>query len=177
MTENEAIERLILSCDSCGSDNCRLCDEALEMVSKAFEELKQYREIGTVEDMAFYKKCYDEESYEYCGEYGTDNCGCKDRMEHLEKKIAEFEAIGTIDEFKEFRSGDFTENLLNMGYTKGYNKAIDEFAKRLKTDYVNFELYYIFQDNEFADDTTSLKYYQKMIDEISEELKEVRGSE
>ena len=57
------------------------------------------------------------------------------------------------------------------GYADGYKQAVDEFAKRLKTDYVNFELYYIFQDNEFADDTTSLKYYQKMIDEISEELK------
>lgn len=127
MTENEAIERLILSCDSCGSDNCRLCDEALEMVSKAFEELKQYREIGTVEDMAFYKKCYDEESYEYCGEYGTDNCGCKDRMEHLEKKIAEFEAIGTIEKFKALKdksvpivTGEWidTQPEYNNGYYK-----------------------------------------------------------
>lgn len=56
------------------------------------------------------------------------------------------------------------------------NKAINEFAKRLKTDYVNFELYYIFQDSEFADDNTSLKYYQKMIDEIAEELKTAKGS-
>lgn len=63
------------------------------------------------------------------------------------------------------------------GYADGYKQAVDEFAKRLKTDYVNFELYYIFQDNEFADDNTSLKYYQKMIDEISEELKTARGSE
>lgn len=57
------------------------------------------------------------------------------------------------------------------GYADGYKYAVDEFAKRLKTDYVNFELYYIFRDNEFADDTTSLKYYQKMVDEIAEELK------
>ena len=63
------------------------------------------------------------------------------------------------------------------GYADGYKQAVDEFAKRLKTDYVNFELYYIFQDNEFADDNTSIKYYQKMIDEIAEELKTARGSE
>ena len=63
------------------------------------------------------------------------------------------------------------------GYADGYKYAVDEFAKRLKTDYVNFELYYIFQDNEFADDNTSIKYYQKMIDEIAEELKSARGSE
>lgn len=67
---------------------------------KIFSEWHKYRAIGTVEDVEFYKKCYDEESYEYCGEYGTDTCGCKRRMEHLEKKVAEIDAIGTIEEFK-----------------------------------------------------------------------------
>lgn len=111
MTENKAIKRLqtlnIILTDKAGhkedgiekiftfSDITAIC-KAIQ----ALEEIQQYRAIGTVEDVAFYKKCYDEESYEYCGEYGTDNCGCKDRMEHLEKKIAEFEAIGTIEEFK-----------------------------------------------------------------------------
>lgn len=69
------------------------------------------------------------------------------------------------------------ENAYDDGYADGYKQAVDEFSKRLKTDYVNFELYYIFQDNEFATDTTSLKHYQKMIDEIAEELKAARGSE
>lgn len=46
-------------------------------------------------------------------------------------KLADYEEIGTIEEFKAFRSGDFTEDLLNMGYTKGYNKAIDEFVEKL----------------------------------------------
>ena len=97
MSENEAIEELKLI------KHTRIfipSDEVWEMAIQALEEIQQCRTIGTVEDMAFYKKCYDEESYEYCGEYGTDNCGCKDRMEHLEKKIAEFEAIGTIEEIK-----------------------------------------------------------------------------
>ena len=76
-------------------------DELFKQIEKEHEEIQQYRAIGTLEDMAFYKKCYDEESYEYCGEYGRNNCGCKDRMEHLEKKIAEFESIGTIEEIKE----------------------------------------------------------------------------
>lgn len=68
--------------------------------NNALNRLADFEAIGTVEDVAFYKKCYDEESYEYCGEYGTDNCGCKSRMEHLEKKVAEIDAIGTIEEFK-----------------------------------------------------------------------------
>ena len=74
------------------------------------EELEQYRAIGTVEDVTFYKKCYDEELYEFCGEYGTDNCGCKGRMEYLEKKVAEFEAVGTIEEFANFIHKKAKEN-------------------------------------------------------------------
>ena len=52
-----------------------------------------------------------------------------------------------------------------------YNKAIDDFAKSLKTDYVNFDLYYILQNNNFAFENTSLKSYQDMIDELAEQLK------
>lgn len=74
--------------------------KSADTIEKLLEEVQQYREIGTVEDVVFYKKCYDEESYEYCGEYGTDTCGCKRRMEYLEKKVAEIDAIGTIEEFK-----------------------------------------------------------------------------
>lgn len=51
------------------------------------------------------------------------------------------------------------------------NKAIDEFAKSLKTDYVNFDLYYILQNNNFAFENTSLKCYQDMIDELAEQMK------
>ena len=98
MTENESLKTTLQNAIDCATDD--VTREDLEMMVKCLEELQQYRAVGTVEDVAFYKKCYDEESYEYCGEYGTDNCGCKDRMEHLEKKIAEFEAIGTIEEFK-----------------------------------------------------------------------------
>ena len=51
------------------------------------------------------------------------------------------------------------------------NKAVDEFAERLKTDYVNFDMYYILQNNNFAFENTSLKSYQDMIDEIAKEIK------
>lgn len=51
------------------------------------------------------------------------------------------------------------------------NKAIDEFAERLKTDYVNFDLYYILQNNNFAFENTSLKSYQDMVEEIAKQMK------
>ena len=35
-------------------------------------------------------------------------------------------------QLKVLKSDGFTDDLLNMGYTKGYNKAIDEFAEALK---------------------------------------------
>ena len=71
--------------------------ECYEQLAEWLEECKQYRAIGTVEDVIFYKKCYDEESYEFCGEYGTDTCGCKGRMEYLKKENQEIRAK-TIDE-------------------------------------------------------------------------------
>ena len=37
-----------------------------------------------------------------------------------------------LEELKTIKTDGFTEHLLNMGYTKGYRKAIDEFAENLK---------------------------------------------
>jgi len=51
------------------------------------------------------------------------------------------------------------------------NATIDEFAERLKTDYVNFDMYYILQNNNIVSEHTSLITYQDMIDEIAEEMK------
>ena len=72
----------------------------------------------------------------------------------------------TIDEANECRKEGYKQ-----GHFYGYNKAIDDFAKRLKTDYVNFDLYNILNDNNIAFENESLKSYQDMIDEIAEELK------
>ena len=51
------------------------------------------------------------------------------------------------------------------------NKAIDEFAKSLKTDYVNFDLYYILENNNVEFENASIKSYKDMIDELAEQLK------
>lgn len=46
------------------------------------------------------------------------------------EELLKYRAIGTVEELQAFRSNDFTEDLLNMGYTKGlkdgYAKAVDE---------------------------------------------------
>ncbi len=48
------------------------------------------------------------------------------------EEIQQYRAIGTVEELRAIKSDGFTDHLLNMGYTKGYRKAIDEFAEALK---------------------------------------------
>ena len=36
-----------------------------------------------------------------------------------------------LKELKAIKSDEFTDNLLNMGFTKGYNKAIDDFLTEI----------------------------------------------
>ena len=38
-----------------------------------------------------------------------------------------------LEELKAIKSDDFTDDLLNMGFTKGYNKAIDDFVRFANT--------------------------------------------
>lgn len=95
MTEAEA--RLILDVRISRFDHAQDVNEALEIAKQALEEIQQYREIGTVDDfqrLDYLKSRYEDETYDYCGEYGTSECGLKDRV----KKIAEYEAIGTVEE-------------------------------------------------------------------------------
>ena len=53
--------------------------------------------------------------------------------EHLSnyKKCAEYhEQIAEwLEELKAIKSDGFTDDLLNMGFTKGYHKALDDFVK------------------------------------------------
>lgn len=70
---------------------------ALNIGIHALEEIWQYREIGTVENferLAYLKKRYEDETYDYCGEYGANKCELKDRVE----KLQEYEAVGTVEE-------------------------------------------------------------------------------
>lgn len=38
--------------------------------------------------------------------------------------------VGWLEELKAIKSDGFTDDLLNMGFTKGYRKAIDEFVTK-----------------------------------------------
>ena len=74
-------------------------------------------------------------------------------------KIAEW-----LEELKAIKSDGFTDDLLNMGFTKGYNKAIDDFSERIK-------------QVTYTSGTESDGYYkihaicERDIDEIAEQLK------
>ena len=50
--------------------------------------------------------------------YNTDCIKCAEEHEQLAEWLEELKAI---------KSDGFTDDLLNMGFTKGYNKAIDDF--------------------------------------------------
>ena len=56
--------------------------------------------------------------------YNTDCIKCAEEHEQLAEWLEELKAI---------KSDGFTDDLLNMGFTKGYNKAIDDFVERLTT--------------------------------------------
>lgn len=94
MTENEAISRMRYRIDTAtdivgnGSDGKAF--EDMEMAIKALEEIQQYREIGTVDDferLDYMKKRYEDETYDYCGKYGTEECGEKSVVFRLKKLI------------------------------------------------------------------------------------------
>ena len=69
-----------------------------------------------------------------------------------------------LEELKAIKSDGFTDDLLNMGFTKGYNKAIDDFSERIK-------------QVTYTSGTESDGYYkihaicERDIDEIAEQLK------
>lgn len=87
------------------------------------------------------------------------------------EEIQALRAIGTVEEFKAFRSDDFTQDLLNMGYTKGlkdgYEKAITEFTERLNNKISDFVLEH--KDN--LDFASGISVAWNLIDEIAEEMR------
>ena len=78
-------------------------------------------------------------------------------------KVAEW-----LEELKAIKSDGFTDDLLNIGFTKGYNKAIDDFSERIK-------------QVTYTSGTESDGYYkihaicERDIDEIAEQLKDGGG--
>lgn len=81
-------------------NGCIECAREHEQLADWLEELKRYHEIGTLDDfqrLNYLKNRYEDENYDFCGEYGTEECGAKAQIEFLK----EYEKIGTIKEFRE----------------------------------------------------------------------------
>ena len=59
------------------------------------------------------------------------------------EEVEQYRAIGTVGEFKAYKLGDCMndcehyENCSNYIYSKGYNKAIDDFVKEIEAEYDN----------------------------------------
>lgn len=68
----------------------------------ALQKLRQYREIGTIDDfkrLDYLQKRYEDETYDFCGEFGTEECELKNQIERLRK----YETIGTPEECQEMK--------------------------------------------------------------------------
>lgn len=185
MTENEAIERLqtlnIILTDKAGhkedgidkiftfSDITAIC-KAIQ----ALEEIQQYKEIGTVQG---YERAIQVslENYNLYKEYKAkvqefEAIGTIDDYWKLNEMCKEYSAIGTVEELKALRSDNFTEDLLNVGFTKGYNKAIDEFTERLKEKLqaMSDEPAYYHENEDYFVGICSA---ENVVDDIAEQLK------
>lgn len=109
------------------------------------------------------------------GEYyaNLDNCvkeieACRVAIQALEE-IQAYRAIGTIEELKAIKNdGGFTDDLLNMGYTKGikdgYADAIDEFAEQMKWEY----------RESIGTSAREINFACGVIDQVAERLKGVQ---
>lgn len=66
------------------NNECVKCARDHEQLAEWLEELKRYHEIGTLDDfqrLNYLKNRYEDENYDFCGEYGTEECGAKAQIE------------------------------------------------------------------------------------------------
>ena len=123
--------------------------EDLEIAVQVLKEIREYREIGTVEDIQKKMEELDrwhtdkineniKNPFAYTSTLICHNCDHKDEyIEELETENAEYKSIGTVEELKAYKLGDCMndcehyDNCSNYIYSKGYNKAIDDFVTRI----------------------------------------------
>lgn len=89
------------------------------------------REMTFEEEYTFLKKevkeLFDKEDRE--SEPPESNCVVRRALRCIKKLVAEIEPYKEykdLEGLKAIKSDGFTDDLLNMGFTKGYNKAIDD---------------------------------------------------
>lgn len=88
MTENQAIK--VIKQEKQWESNARI-SAAFEMAEKALEEIQQYREIGTVEEIQSMK------------DNGSFSGGELAQLAIMQMKLKDYKAIGTIEEFKDLK--------------------------------------------------------------------------
>ena len=80
------------------------------------------------------EELFDKEDKE--SEPPKSNCVVRRALRCIKKLVAEIEPYKEykdLEGLKAIKSDGFTDDLLNMGFTKGYNKAIDDFVNFANT--------------------------------------------
>lgn len=95
MTESEA--KLILNVRISRFDHADDVNMALEVAKKALEEIQQYHEIGTVEEVREVLQIISE------GQDDVDESGISTGLLHTLLKYGEYVKIGTVEECREAR--------------------------------------------------------------------------
>lgn len=115
--------------------------EDLEIALQVMKEIREYREIGTVEDIQLIFSL------------------CK----YLERIVKKYEAIGTVEEFKALKEKGIPiihgKAELELHDKKVRTKAIDEFAKCLKERWIE------------TDDLNLSSEFFKFVDKVAEQMK------
>ena len=75
-----------------------------------------------------------------------------------------------LEELKAIKSDGFTDHLLNMGYTKGYRKAIDEIISQLDAE-IESSAKFIRE----YDDSIAQKAYHKALCNALDIVKQLKG--
>ena len=81
-----------------------------------------------------------------------------------------------LEELKAIKSDGFTDNLLNMGFAKGYNKAIDDFVENISleiSESIIWDMIATMNKNSSLSDTSDkiVDYVINTANEIAKQLK------
>lgn len=153
MTENRCIE-LLKKMKHIFTETCAKIDEntALDMAVEAIKEIQQYRAIGTVEDIQdIYSLCFT-----------------------LQEIVNKYSEIGTTEEFKNLKENSFFnfDSLVVRVDKKSYDKAIDEFAERLKSDeFQKYNLDMVFETSRDLSYSHCINSFCEYVDKIAEQMK------
>ena len=76
-------------------NECKKCADEHEQLVEWLEELKQYKQLGTLEEIR--ESMQELSLHQYCGEYHCDVCALEERN----AKLSEYEKIGSLEEVRD----------------------------------------------------------------------------